>query len=173
MRAETLLSRAATSGGQITRPSHLRIRTRTVSFVRPAAIRGELSEDKEEAAIREHFAAAHYDWQEPLSVQSYSNWRHSLTQKTSKVSPVRDERTGQPEQRIETTTIGGELQSASLSLDASLAPVSGLFRFADQEWVEIAGRLRSRAGAASGCYSRGCGSNPASRRSRVLAAIIR
>jgi hypothetical protein len=106
-------------------------------FVRPAAVRGGAASGREEAAIQERFVAAHYDWQEPLSVQSYTNWRRSLKQKTSKVLPDRDERTGQPEQRVETTTIGGELLDASLSLDASLAPVSGLFRFADQEWVEI------------------------------------
>ncbi len=137
IRADTLLARAATSAVHSARPSHLRIRTRTASFVRPAALRGAASSGREEAVIEERFVAAHYDWQEPLSVQSYSDWRRRLKQKTSNVLPDRDERTGQPEQRIETTTIGGELQEASLSLDASLAPVSGLFRFADQEWVEI------------------------------------
>jgi hypothetical protein len=137
IRADTLLARAATSVPRNTRPSRLRIRTRTALFVRPAAIRGGAASGREEAAIQERFVAAHYDWQEPLSVQSYRDWRRSLKQKTSKVLPDRDERTGQPEQRVETTTIGGELLDASLSLDASLAPVSGLFRFADQEWVEI------------------------------------
>ena len=137
IRADTLLARAATLAAQARRPGHLRIRTRTASFVRPATVRGEVYAAREEASIRDHFIAAHYDWQDPLSAQSYSDWRHSLKQKTSTVSPDRDERTGQPEQRIETTTIGGELLDASLSLDASLAPVSGMFRFADQEWVEI------------------------------------
>jgi hypothetical protein len=137
IRADTLLARAATTASRTTRPSRLRIRTRTALFVRPAAISGGMASGREEAAIERHFVAAHYDWQEPLSVQSYTDWRRSLKQKTSKVLPDRDERTGQPEQRIETTTIGGELLDASLSLDASLAPVSGLFRFADQEWVEI------------------------------------
>jgi hypothetical protein len=137
IRADTLLARAATLAARNTRPSRLRIRTRTALFVRPAAIRGAAASGREEAAIEERFVAAHYDWQEPLSVQSYTDWRRSLKQKTSKVLPERDEQTGQPEQRVETTTIGGELLDASLSLDASLAPVSGLFRFADQEWVEI------------------------------------
>lgn len=137
IRADTLLARAATSAVHNARPSHLRIRTRTASFVRPAALRGSASSGREEAAIEGRFVAAHYNWQEPLSVQSYSDWRQGLKQKTSSVLPDRDERTGQPEQRIETTTIGGELQEASLSLDASLAPVRGLFRFPDEEWVEI------------------------------------
>jgi hypothetical protein len=44
---------------------------------------------------------------------------------------------GEPQQKIETATDEGTLRIASLTLDAQLAPVSGLFKFSDQEWVEI------------------------------------
>jgi hypothetical protein len=138
MRAETLLARASSSAVQVKHPSHLHIRTRSASFVRPVAFRGDASaEDKQQTAIREHFAAAHYDWADPLSSQAYTDWRHRLTHKTTGVSSERNETTGQVEQRIETTTADGELRDASLTLDAALAPVSGRFEFADREWVEI------------------------------------
>jgi hypothetical protein len=134
LRAETLLARAATATAQSRSNHQLRIRTRTVSFVRPAVRHGETAE---ETAIGQHFAAAHYDWRDPLNPQSYSNWRNGLKRKTSKISARRDERTGQLDQRIETTTQDGPLVDASLVLDTNLVPVGGWFRFADQEWVEI------------------------------------
>ncbi len=73
IRADTLLARAATSAVHNARPSRLRIRTRRTSFVRPAALRGAAASGRDEAAIEERFVAAHYDWQEPLSVQSYTD----------------------------------------------------------------------------------------------------
>ena len=134
LRAETLLARAATVTAQSRSNHRLRVRTRTVSFVRPAV---RYSETAEESAIGEHFVAAHYDWRDPLNPQSYSKWRNRLKRKTSKISESRNERTGQFDQRIETTTQDGMLLDASLVLDANLVPTGGWFRFADQEWVEI------------------------------------
>jgi hypothetical protein len=136
VRAETLLARAADSAAHAARPSHLRIRTRTASFIRPATVRGEAADFNEEVAIRERFAAAHYDWQEPLNARAYLDWRHSLMRKTSQVSEVHGD-SGQTEERVETRTAEGALRDASLTFDAALAPVSGRFKFADSEWVEI------------------------------------
>jgi hypothetical protein len=137
LRAENLLTQAAHSAAPQKRTSRLRIRTRTVSFLRPAVLQGDVLEDRQEAALRERFKAAHYNWQEPLEAQSYADWRHGLKEKSSDVSEIREPDTAQMEQRIETKTQEGALRDASLTLDAKLAPVSGFFQFSDQEWVEI------------------------------------
>lgn len=135
-RAESLLKQAANSGRQNTPGRRLRIRTRNASFYRPAVLRSAPAEERAEAAIRARFIEARYDWNDPLSPKSYLDWRHNLKHKTSKLSTSRDA-AGQPEQSIETRTDDGALQDASLTFDAQLAPVSGWFRFADQERVEI------------------------------------
>jgi len=136
LRAESLLKQAANSARQTTSGRRLRIRTRNASFYRPAVLRSALAEKSEEAAIRARFIEARYNWDDPLSPKSYLDWRHNLKRKTSKLSTSRDA-AGQPEQNIETHTDDGALQDASLTFDAQLAPVSGWFRFADQERVEI------------------------------------
>jgi hypothetical protein len=134
LRAETLLAQAATSATRTTASRRLLIRTRTASFVRTPE---RHPDTPEEQAVRARFAAANYDWREPLAPRSYSDWRQSLKHRTSKVFATRNALSGQPEQRIETTTDDGALHDASLTLDASLLPVKGSFRFADQEWIEI------------------------------------
>jgi hypothetical protein len=135
-RAESLLKQAASSARRTSSGRRLRIRTRNASFYRPAVLRSAPAEESEEAAIRARFIEARYDWNDPLSPKSYLDWRHNLRHKTSKLSTGRDA-AGQPEQSIETRTDDGALQDASLTFDAQLAPVSGWFRFADQERVEI------------------------------------
>jgi len=134
LRAETLLARVAVATKQTTVNRRLLIRTRTVSFMRLSERHPDTAEEK---AVRAHFVAAHYDWLDPLGPQSYSDWRHSLKHKTSKVFATRNALSGQPEQCIETTTGDGTLVDVSLTIDAHLLPVKGSFRFADQEWIEI------------------------------------
>jgi len=134
LRAETLLARVAVATKQTTANRRLLIRTRTVSFMRLSERHPDAAEEK---AVRAHFVAAHYDWLDPLGPQSYSDWRHSLKHKTSKVFATRNALSGQPEQCIETTTGDGALVDVSLTVDAHLLPVKGSFRFADQEWIEI------------------------------------
>ncbi len=126
-RAETLLAQASARPARNRAHHRLRIRTQTALFVRT------VPDQKEVSFVRARFDEANYDWRDPLSVQSYSTWRHTLKHKTSTVStPV-----GEPQQKIETATDEGTLSMASLTLDAQLAPVSGLFQFSDQQWVEI------------------------------------
>ena len=129
MRAETLLARAVSASAENLRtPQLLRIRTRSASFVRPAR---EEPSNREAQAIRERFATAHYNWREPLAPQSYLDWRQAVQHKRSRVIESPQEST------IETVTYVGTLRNASFTLDASLTPVKGMFRFADEEWVEI------------------------------------
>jgi hypothetical protein len=131
LRAETLLTRASQAPVRRSAKAKLRIRTQNASFIRPVLGSGAAAEQAEEA-VREHFAAANYDWRDPLSAQSYMAWRNSLKTKTSKVSTPQES-----EQEIETTTTDGTLRDASLTFDAKLVPVGGMFRFSDQQWVEI------------------------------------
>lgn len=109
----------------------LRIRTQAASFLRPALFNSEATEESAAAQVRMRFEQANYDWRDPLSAQTYSAWRGSLKHKTSKVL------SNAPRRQIETSTGEGTLRNASLTFDEKLAPVSGLFQFADQEWVEI------------------------------------
>lgn len=129
LRAETLLAQASAVPGANLSHRTLRVRTQAASFLRSQAnVRAEAT------LISARFVEANYDWNDPLSAQSYSAWRHSLKHKTSKVTtPV----ARRDEQQIETTTQDGTLRMASLTLDAKLSPVSGLFQFSDREWVEI------------------------------------
>jgi hypothetical protein len=84
-------------------------------------------------AIRAQFAAAHYDWSDPLSAGAYANWRAKIGHRTVEVSEDRGQST------IRTVADGGGIAEASLTLDASdLSPVSARFVFSPQDWVEIA-----------------------------------
>ncbi len=132
LRAETLLARAARSAPRATHP--LFIRTRSNAFLRPVS---SAVPSEQEVKLRERFAAAQYNWQDPLNAQAYLDWRHSLASKTSSVDQTSDPQTGQPEQRVDTSTESSSLHEASLTLDASLTPVAGRFEFSDHEWVEI------------------------------------
>jgi hypothetical protein len=137
LRADTLLQQAQNAPAPVRSSRHLRIRTRSASFERPPVLTAEAPERRDEAAVRARFAGAHYNWDDPLSARSFAEWRHSLQHKTSKVTALRGA-AGQPEQSVDTRTDNGALREAALTLDAKLLPVSAWFRFADQEWVEIA-----------------------------------
>jgi hypothetical protein len=130
-RAETLLAQASSVPSRVASHRTLRVRTRAASFLRLPASRPQALA----AQVGARFLAANYDWNDPLSAQSYTAWRHTLKHKSSKVSAV--PASIPAEQQVETTTDDGALRTASLIFDAKLAPVSGLFQFSDREWVEI------------------------------------
>jgi hypothetical protein len=134
LRAESLLRQAANAPSPAGSQRHLRIKTSHAVFERP--VMRSAAASREEAAIRARFVAAHYNWDDPLSARSFSDWRHGLKHKTSEVQSLRGA-SGKPEQSIETRTKEGVLREASLILDDNLSPVSAQFRFADQEWVEV------------------------------------
>jgi hypothetical protein len=137
VRAETLL-KGATNNETILQSARLRVKTRTTSLVRPAILRGAAETSLEERALRSRFAAARYDWVDPLSPGAYSRWRNSLTEKTDSVSVARDPGSHEPrEYTVRTTSTDSTLREATLTLTAALAPVKGTFLFADREWVEI------------------------------------
>jgi len=129
-RGEALLTRAASTNQTTRHARQLRVTTRSMSFVRPLVLPAWAAESEE--VISNHFAAAHYDWRDPLNPRTYSDWRHQLEHRTTTVSQPGDRTT-----IIETTTEEGSLQDALLTLDSMLIPVSARFRFAGDDWVEI------------------------------------
>jgi len=131
-RAEVLLERARASAAL--RPAvagRLHVRTRSASFVRPVIL-DTAGTGGDAGRVASRFVAAHYDWRDPVSADSYSAWRRRLARKTDDVVETTADYT------IRTTTPEGALREASLQLQAKdLAPVGGRFVFADEDWVEI------------------------------------
>lgn len=133
LRADTLLLKARSASPRRSPNSRLRVRTPRFTFLRPAVLSDATSEVPEMDAIRAQFAAAHYDWSDPLSAGAYANWRAKIAHRTVEVSEDRGQST------IRTVADGGGIAEASLTLDASdLSPVSARFVFSPQDWVEIA-----------------------------------
>ena len=141
LRAETLLQKAssAVSHSPSRTRLHLRVKTRTASFIRPAVLRNGSGPDGLDA-VRSRFEAAHYDWSDPLNPAAFGDWRNGLRAKVDKVAVTGRDQTGAPkEYTIDTATPEGALREAALTVEANdMLPVSGTFKFADSEWVEIA-----------------------------------
>jgi hypothetical protein len=93
----------------------------------------------EEDAIRAHFAAAHFDWDNLLGPIAFLEWRSGLARKTDHVAGETDPATGAPRDfTIRTSTDDGALREASLTIEAAgMLPVNARFVFADREWVEV------------------------------------
>lgn len=134
LRAETLLqaSMSAVSHAASRSRSHVRVKTRTASFLRPAVLHGAGGPGNLDA-VRSKFQAAHYDWNDPLNPRAFAEWRSTVPDKADRVSSSGREYT------IATTAPQGALREAALTIQSSdMLPVSGRFQFADAEWVEIA-----------------------------------
>jgi hypothetical protein len=133
LRADTLLLKATSKTPRRSANSRLTVRTPMSTFLRPAVLSGTTSEAQEMGAIRMRFAAAHYDWSDPLSAGTYANWRAQIAHRTVEVSEHDGLST------IRTVASGGAITEASLTLDATnLSPVNARFVFSAQDWVEIA-----------------------------------
>jgi len=106
LRAETLLLKASNAAAHSPSraKSHLRIKTRTASFIRPAILGNGAGPDGMDA-VRSRFQAAHYDFADPLNPAAFGEWRNSLRNKTDKVAVTAREQSGDPkEYTIDTTT---------------------------------------------------------------------
>jgi hypothetical protein len=133
LRAETLLLKARSASPRRSPNSRLTVRTPRSTFLRPAVLSDTTPQIQEMDAIRVRFAAAHYDWSDPLSAGAYANWRAKIRHHTVEVSEEHGQST------IRTTGDEGGIAEASLTLHArDLSPVSARFVFSPQDWVEIA-----------------------------------
>ena len=108
----------------------LRITTRTGQMTRVLGV--AYKPRARENDIARMFDAAHYDWNDPLSAQSYSAWRNQLPR-------FKDAIASQPNSYdITTTTEDSELVSATLKIRTTdLEPLEGRFEFRNRDWVEM------------------------------------
>ena len=123
--AELLREAVASASARPSKPRRIEIRTRDRRVTR-------ISGQRQGDALEARFAAAHYDWVDPLSAKAYQSWRDQLSAKQDAVV----EQPGA--YRIETSAPSGELARATLTLrTADLAPVAERLEFRNSEWLEI------------------------------------
>jgi hypothetical protein len=129
--AAALLQKAVRAS-QVRPAAHkrLRITTRTGQITR--VMGAAYKPAARETEIARLFDAAHYDWNDPLSAQSFAAWRSQLPR-------FQDAVLTQPNSyEIKTTTEDSELLSATLKLRGTdLAPLEGRFEFRNRDWVEM------------------------------------
>jgi hypothetical protein len=119
----------------------IQIRTKTRKFTRPAQLR-KGSDALPEAAeslsqIAALFMDANYNWEDPLSAQSFAGWREHLASKRDKVD-ANGNGTLLSQYQIRTTTPTGNLFSATILLRASdFQPIEARLEFSNGEFVEI------------------------------------
>jgi hypothetical protein len=135
-RASRLLARSA----KIALPTgrFISVRLGGRMLVRPAVLISDSpnGSDPETTRLEKMFTAAHYSWREPVSSESFQDWRKGLSQKQDFVSML--EEGGRRSYRVRTETPTGELRSASLVLQAEdLHPVDAAFDFDQVGTVDI------------------------------------
>jgi hypothetical protein len=133
--AAELLRRSVAAEVSAPRPHRqIRVRMRSRSFTRPAL--QTVASETGAAPVEALFAAARFNWEDPLSTRSYAAWHDALPEKADAV-----ETPGGPEAgtvRIRTTTTQNALEEATITLRSQdLSPVSETFQFRGSEWIEI------------------------------------
>ncbi|HLJ51338.1 MAG TPA: zf-HC2 domain-containing protein [Bryobacteraceae bacterium] len=134
--AQLLQNAIVAADSRSVKPHRLHIRTKDHNVNRlVGATRNALMTTEDAATlhtVETMFAAARYDWQDPLNARSFKTWRDQLPEKKDEV--VRTSAT----YLIRTSTNSDEMREASLELTApDLRPVEGRFEFSNQDWVEI------------------------------------
>jgi hypothetical protein len=107
----------------------------------------------EAQAVAALLAAAHYDWNDPLSARAFEQWRDAQPGKTDEVIHLENS------VEIRTVAAEGELAAASITLrNADYGPVEERLEFRDREWIElseIAEPLTESAGGAVASHVEG------------------
>ena len=145
--AAELLEKAVAVQAPASASARIEVRTRTHTFTRPADMSAASSRplgkdvafQSAYAQVEALFRAANYDWNNPLSARSFSEWRRQLPEKSDMVRVLSNRAKGNGRlYRIETSTPHGPLAMAALTLRATdLRPLRERFEFRDREWVEI------------------------------------
>lgn len=132
--AAELLRKAESSQIAQTANSRISVRSKRHKMVRPAVWRRLRIRGASEDRLRVLFASANYDWDNPLSVRSYSAWRQSVTVRRDSVDV-------QPQLYVvHTEPAEGALREATISLRKSdLQPVACHLQFRSDEEIEVAG----------------------------------
>jgi Putative zinc-finger len=137
VRAAELLRKAiaaSESRPRTARRIQIRMRSRRLTRVIGSAqsFASSRASSDEQTGLESLFRAAHYNWEDPLSAKSYSDWRDQLPEKRDEITSDRDE------YRLRTTTSSGELVEATLKFDShDLRAIEGILQFRNSERVEI------------------------------------
>ena len=136
--AELLRKAAVAADTRPAKPRLIQIKTSKHRITRRlnSAVNASSTEAPTEvqAEIQALFRSARYNWNDPLSVRSYQDWRDGLSDKRDDVTTVTDKGV----YRVHTSTATGELAQATLTLRMlDLQPVHERFDFRDREWMEI------------------------------------
>ena len=136
--AELLRKAAIAADARPAKPRLIQIKTSKHQITR--RLNSALSASSMEAAteIQALFRAARYNWNDPLTVRSYQDWRDGLADKRDDVTTVTDQTPDQSVYRIHTAAATGEIAQATLTLRVlDLQPVHERFEFRNREWMEI------------------------------------
>ena len=92
-----------------------------------------------EAELAAMFRDAKYNFEDPLSAKSFTDWRGRLASKQDLVNTVPDgESPNRGTYEIKTTTDDGSLVAATLKLRMTdYEPLEGRFEFRNRDWVEM------------------------------------
>lgn len=170
--AELLRKAAAAADARPAKPRLIQIKTSKHRITR--RLNSAVSASSTEAAteIQALFRAARYNWNDPLSVRSYQDWRDGLADKRDDVTTVTDQTPDQSVYRIHTAAATGELAQATLTLRVlDLQPVHERFEFRDREWMEIS-ELPDEAAPAPDTTSAALAGNPRTAPGRPQAAPV-
>ena len=136
--AELLRKAGLAADARPAKPRLIQIKTSKHQITR--RLNSAFSASSTEAAteIQALFRAARYNWNDPLSVRSYRDWRDGLADKRDDVTTVTDQTPDHSVYRIHTAAATGEIAQATLTLRIlDLQPVHERFEFRDREWMEI------------------------------------
>jgi anti-sigma factor RsiW len=134
VQAATILSKAVElSESKPPAARHIRVRTsHRQEFTRMAGMQAVFVQVADVQAVAALFAAAHYDWNDPLSARAFAQWRDAQPVKTDEVIQSRSST------EIRTTAAEGELAVASITLrNADYCPSEERLEFRDREWIEL------------------------------------
>lgn len=136
--AELLRKAGLAADARPAKPRLIQIKTSKHQITR--RLNSALSASSTEAAteIQALFRAARYNWNDPLTVRSYQDWRDGLADKRDDVTTVTDQTPDHSVYRIHTAPATGKIAQATLTLRVlDLQPVRERFEFRDREWMEI------------------------------------
>ncbi|MCU1276226.1 MAG: hypothetical protein JWO48_3657 [Bryobacterales bacterium] len=136
VRAAELLQKAIAAESRPRAARRIQIRTRSQRLTRVIGSAQSLANSNAGPDVRTGleslFRAAHYNWEDPLSAKSYSDWRDQLPEKRDEVTSDRDQ------YRLRTITSSGELVEATLKFSShDLRAIEGVLQFRNRERVEI------------------------------------
>ena len=136
--AELLRKAAVAADARPAKPRLIQIKTSKHLMTRRLNSAVSVSSSEAATEIQALFRAARYNWDDPLSIRSYQDWRGGLADKQDDVTQIIDQTPDQSVYRIHTATATGNLAQATLTLRTlDLQPVHERFDFRDREWMEV------------------------------------